>query len=109
MIEFSCDSTVYEIGIAGNTKGMGKNVNFGYPVDPHDNFALSIDFQLPLQTGNHWTIYVYDKGSVSVLNSGTYEVVNEGVRRGGAQRVSLASQVRQMLNERRLASNASGP
>lgn len=92
-----CNGTsVNEIGIAGRTMGMGKNVNFAFP-DPQTNIPLSLDLQLPVRTGNKWTLYVYDQGSVSVLNSGTYQVGNNGIRPISDRRVSLASLVKTRL------------
>lgn len=98
--ELCIDNSVNEIGIAGRTMGLGKNVNFAFP-DPETNIPLSLDLQLPVKTGNKWTLYVYNQGSVSVLNSGTYQVGNNGARPAGGQRESLAGLVRKMLETRK--------
>ena len=98
----TCGSSVtYEIGIAGKTKGIGNNLNFGVPPPPAGIlFGQSIDLSLPLKTGGAWTLYGNTNGStVFVLNAGTYTVQN-GARAKSGSRTSLLSQAIEQLKQR---------
>ena len=94
----SCGSSVvYAIGLAGKTKGMGKNVNFGIT---YSNAPLGLDFALPLKTGKEWVAYASTNGSTMfILDSGTYTVAN-GARANSGSRTSLATKIHEMLQER---------
>jgi hypothetical protein len=66
--------TDVSISLAGRTKGIGDNVSFQGTYQPYfglDGELIAFDIQLPLKTGNSFTLYSSQSG---VVNSGTYTV-----------------------------------
>lgn len=96
IVGYSCNSAVaHEIGIAGKTNGTGKNVNFDFPAMTGFS-ALSVDLQLPVKTGNRWTMYADFDGSVIVAQYGTYAVINGG-RTNSGSRTSVRERLKKLL------------
>ena len=64
-------------GLAGDTKGIGKNVDFlsdNY-FENYRSIAMYVDVSLPLKNGGTWTLWLEQNGTSGFpVNAGTYTI-----------------------------------